>query len=1059
MAQEIRQNNLFAAENYQAIYASFANANFKAYDYDTIRSAMVTYIQNNYPEDFNDWIESSEFVALIDLMSFLGHNLAFRADLGARENILDTAERRESVLRIARMLSYNPKRNIASEGIMKVLSVRSDEIIYDSNNRNLQNQEITWGDTINPDAYEQFVKIINSAFVSSNRFGTPTKTVTEDNVLTQRYEINTPSIQEIAHKIGLNLNTVRTSVEVVSAGLTEAGIVYEQEPNPNGNFGILYRNDQGGLKSPNNGFFALFKEGTLNFSDTLIENPIENQVIDIDAENINETDVWVQTIDEDGTIEDSWTKVDNTVGNNVIFNSIQNDIRKIYAVITGDNDSISLKFADGRFGDAPKDIIRTWYRTSSNRSIVIRPVDLNRVGIRVPYIGRDGRQYTLTLKMSLQYTVRNSSATSSIEDIRVNAPEVYATQNRMVTAKDYTVYPFTSGSSIKKIKSINRTHSGHSRYSDIYDPTGTYKDLDIFADDGYLYKEQIIKRKSVALPSNRTPRDITNNVIGSAIRDTESINFYYDNYPSLSIATAMKWKFHTQTNGNTTGYIKDSLDVVQRVGSAGTGDYRYLKPGAVIEWQTPAGDRIFTNISSVDGSGLGVDDVNGNASGLTQDGKGTILMNGILPNNSVALRVWPVYNYRFTAGERNSIVQKLGQRTNFGIRYDYIQSRWKIIEGDDLGTGAWSLANAGNTSKNSLDTSWIVRVEYTTNQYVISNRTTRVVMASSDAVRFFNELYRYEISETDKKSQRDQIRVLEINTKPGSSDALGEEIVYNINGYYQYEDGYTDPRRAIIALIDPDLDYIPSDPTAFEKIVGTEQVYLKTETEYGFTYEVLGTANDYSRLISGRSNLKFHWKHYSEGDHRINPSVTNIIDTFMLTDGYDTDFRTWLVLDGAESTRPLPPTTETLRQQFADLEEVKMASDTIIFKPAKYKIMFGNEADSELRAKFKVVKVLGTSYTDNDIKSKVITAINNFFALENWDFGETFYFTELSAYIHNELVGIISSVVIVPQDDNSRFGNLFQVTPDSDELFISSAKVADVQIISQITETNIRVNS
>ena len=43
MAQEIRQNNLFAAEDFQAIYASFANSNFKVYDYDTIARGFVLF--------------------------------------------------------------------------------------------------------------------------------------------------------------------------------------------------------------------------------------------------------------------------------------------------------------------------------------------------------------------------------------------------------------------------------------------------------------------------------------------------------------------------------------------------------------------------------------------------------------------------------------------------------------------------------------------------------------------------------------------------------------------------------------------------------------------------------------------------------------------------------------------------------------------------------------------------------------------------------------------------------------------------------------------------------
>ncbi len=117
MTQTIRQENLFAAENWQSVYQSFRNADFKAYDFDTLRTAMIDYIRTNYPEDFNDWIQSSEFVALIDLVAFLGQNLGFRIDLNSRENFIDTAERKENVLRLARFLSYNPKRNIGAQGL------------------------------------------------------------------------------------------------------------------------------------------------------------------------------------------------------------------------------------------------------------------------------------------------------------------------------------------------------------------------------------------------------------------------------------------------------------------------------------------------------------------------------------------------------------------------------------------------------------------------------------------------------------------------------------------------------------------------------------------------------------------------------------------------------------------------------------------------------------------------------------------------------------------------------------------------------------------------------
>jgi len=48
-----------------------------------LKTAMVDYIRNKYPENFNDWIKSSEFVSLIELMAFMGHNLAFTCRFGS----------------------------------------------------------------------------------------------------------------------------------------------------------------------------------------------------------------------------------------------------------------------------------------------------------------------------------------------------------------------------------------------------------------------------------------------------------------------------------------------------------------------------------------------------------------------------------------------------------------------------------------------------------------------------------------------------------------------------------------------------------------------------------------------------------------------------------------------------------------------------------------------------------------------------------------------------------------------------------------------------------------
>ena len=83
-----RQNRLLLAEDWKRIYQTFRNADFRSYDFDGLRRTMISYIRENYPEDFNDYIDSSEYLALIDLIAFLGQNISYRIDLNSREMLI-----------------------------------------------------------------------------------------------------------------------------------------------------------------------------------------------------------------------------------------------------------------------------------------------------------------------------------------------------------------------------------------------------------------------------------------------------------------------------------------------------------------------------------------------------------------------------------------------------------------------------------------------------------------------------------------------------------------------------------------------------------------------------------------------------------------------------------------------------------------------------------------------------------------------------------------------------------------------------------------------------------
>ena len=108
-----------------------------------------------------------------------------------------------------------------------------------------------------------------------------------------------------------------------------------------------------------------------------------------------------------------------------------------------------------------------------------------------------------------------------------------------------------------------------------------------------------------------------------------------------------------------------------------------------------------------------------------------------------------------------------------------------------------------------------------------------------------------------------------------------------------------------------------------------------------------------------------------------------------------------------------------------------------------------------MQATFKVVKNPSIVISDNDIKTSVIAAINSYFDVANWDFGETFYFSELSAYLHSVLAPNIASITIVPFSATSTFGSLLQINAEYNEIIVSAATVDNVQIITAITAAQI----
>jgi hypothetical protein len=204
------------------------------------------------------------------------------------------------------------------------------------------------------------------------------------------------------------------------------------------------------------------------------------------------------------------------------------------------------------------------------------------------------------------------------------------------------------------------------------------------------------------------------------------------------------------------------------------------------------------------------------------------------------------------------------------------------------------------------------------------------------------------------------------------------------------------------------------------------------------------------KFETGLQNLYFQYRHNSPNTNRVDPNISNIVDIYVLTSAYNSAYRRYIQDITNRLSEPVAPTSTELQVDYAELENFKTISDTMIFHSAVFKPLFGAKAESALQAVFKVVKNTSLNITDTDVKTSVVNAINNYFAAENWDFGETFYFSELAAYLHKELTPKVASVVIVPRDPDVDFGALYQINCEPNEIIISAATANDVEIISSI---------
>ena len=1066
MSATDRQNRLLVTEDWKKIYQSFRNADFQSYDFENLRRVMVDYIRQNYPEDFNDYIESSEYLALLDVIAFLGQSVAFRVDLNARENFLELAERRESVLRLSRLISYNAKRTVASSGLLKLNSVQTSENILDGNGRNLSNQVVSWNDSSNDSWYDQFIKIMNAAMQPTQQFGNPSDKAVIYGVPTERYRLSSNSTGVPVYSFTKTVAGKLMTFEVTSTTFSGKDFIYEETPKDNNQLSCVFRNDGRGYGSAGSGFFLNFTQGTLASSQFTVDQPRSNEIVEVGTTNINDTDVWLYRLDKNGKEldENLWTKVPSIEGNNIIYNSVNKSIKNIFSVITRSNDAVSLSFSDGTFGNKPLGTFKVYYRTSNGISYTIHPRDIRNVSLAIPYLSNTGKSETLTLTMSLASSVSNAESAESNASIKANAPATFYTQNRMITGEDYNICPLSASQQVLKVKAINRASSGISRYFDLVDPTGKFSSTNLFATDGVIYKDVFSSSVKFSYTSKTDIQGIIYNTVSTILKKAGLRNFYYMNY---SYATDLSWSELWSTAGDTSTVIMAADKLA------------YMTVGTLIKIYTPENDFWATIVKVV-----------GNQ----------ITASVSIPAGAYITKVIPRWRTSLDSSVITTMIDLIFENKSFGLSYDASVQSWKIVYESNLNlTSSFDLNSQNNNTNEHLDSSWMISFTTDNEYYTIENRELRYIFESDKEIRFYFDSSETVHNNVSSSIVRDKINILNINTLPENNYlSFKNDLKWDIVSEYNGLDGYIDNKKIVITFADTDNNGVVDDPELFVQAVSpytyiVQERYLISQGQEDYRYvdnsnsivQICNTESDIMlspgkyyyvidtgivlkclesstlvpsldyKVYNGRANIKFQYTHNASYNSRIDPSASNFIDVYVLTKSYDIEIRQWV--NGSLSTKPLPPSSDELYNTIApSLNLIKSISDEVVYHPVSYKILFGASAAPEVQATFKITKTLGQVISDNDIKSKVIVAINTFFALDNWDFGDTFYFTELSAYVCTQVSPYISNFVIVPKHSELNFGGLFEIKALSNQILLSSAAVTDIEVISGLTSSNIK---
>jgi hypothetical protein len=222
---------------------NLVSVNYTNQDFWSMKSRLIDYIQEQFEDSFNDFVESDLAIMLIENWAFIADTLSFKMDQIANEIFIDTVSETDNAFRLSQLVGFTPQPPIGATSMWSatINTALQTDLIIDvpqrveiTTDEGLRIIELYPADSNNQPVLDEDIIITAGQFVNANIVGVEGFTTTINNIGTG----------DVGQSVSLPTSPViGGSIRVYVDGLEWTEVEYFTDSQPRKEFRVEYNSE------------------------------------------------------------------------------------------------------------------------------------------------------------------------------------------------------------------------------------------------------------------------------------------------------------------------------------------------------------------------------------------------------------------------------------------------------------------------------------------------------------------------------------------------------------------------------------------------------------------------------------------------------------------------------------------------------------------------------------------------------------------------------------------------------------------------------------------------